>query len=116
MLGAALDSQPLTVTGLDPTDSVEVRSLLSTRPSQAPWFVDDRPYSTTPPDHYSSVPVAAGRQPDDITILHLLVVSTQASGDGRSYVRAVTMERELASMAQVGRYDTYTLCTKRALP
>jgi hypothetical protein len=92
VLGAALDSQPLTVTGLDPTDSVEVRSLLSTRPSQAAWFVDDRPYSTTPPDHYSSVPVAAGRQPDDITILHLLVLSTPASGDGRSYVRAVTME------------------------
>jgi hypothetical protein len=65
--------------------------LLNTRPSQAAWFVDYRPFSTTPPDHFSSVPVAAGRQPDDTTMVRVGVVPTQVSGDGRSYARFATV-------------------------
>jgi hypothetical protein len=91
VLGAPLDSQPLAVTGLDPTEIVEVRSLLRTRSSQAAWFVDDRPLSTAPPDHYSSVPVAAGRQPGDLTEVSVVAVSGQASGDGRGYLRAANI-------------------------
>jgi hypothetical protein len=91
VVGAPLDSQPLTVAGLDPTESVEVRSLLRTRSSQAAWFVDDRPLSTAPPDHYSTVPVAAGRQPGDLTMVSVLAVSTQASGDGRGYLRGANI-------------------------
>jgi hypothetical protein len=88
-LGAPLESQPLTVTGLDPADEVAVLSFLSTRPSQAAWYVDVRPYATAPPDHYSSVSLAAGRQPGDITSVAVDIASTQPSPDGRIYLRRV---------------------------
>lgn len=101
VLGAPPDSQPLTVTGLDPTERVEVRSLLHTRPSQDAWLVDYRPFSTIPPDHYSSVPVAAGRQPDDITMVFVYVVPTKASEDGRGYARGATIAMKTPGPATV---------------
>ena len=88
-LGAPPESQPLEVTGLDPMDNLQVQSFLSTRPSQASWFVDLRPFSTTPPDHFSSVPVAAGRQPDDITEVSILVASAHACGVEHTLYRSV---------------------------
>jgi hypothetical protein len=88
VLGGPLDQQPLTVTGLDPMERAEVRSFLSTRSSQPAWFVANQPVSTAVPDHYFSVPVAAGRQPDDITEVTVSAAPEQASSDGRNYLRS----------------------------
>jgi hypothetical protein len=82
VLGAPLDSTPLTVTGLDPTERIEVRSFLYTRPLRIPWFFGYQAFDTTPPDHFPSVPVAAGRQPGDVTTLYITVVPTHPPVNG----------------------------------
>jgi hypothetical protein len=111
VLGTPLDSQPLTVTGLDPTDRVEVRSLLSTRPTQPAWFVDDRPFSSAPPDHFSSVPIAAGRLPGDLTVVSLSVVPTQPSTDGRTYLRSALVAMAAPAPTTVALPGPWSIAT-----
>ncbi|HEX4417764.1 MAG TPA: hypothetical protein VH165_07685 [Kofleriaceae bacterium] len=82
-VGAAPVTEPLSVVGRDPADDVEVISfLINDRAGLSTSVSQQTPDAGTAVDHYSTVPVAAGRQPDDLSEIVVLASQKTASVGG----------------------------------